>query len=284
MKKIILILFLLTQINYSQSFLLLFDGYTPANSEVSTYNNSLTTKLSDIQLARIDRLVTMIKDSLGVTSLTSAGDWLYLFANETQEAALKNVIKRSHDGQLVGTSATFTQWQGFTGSGAGYINTNWNISTQKVSYTQNSATFGFYNRTNGTSTGVVGAVTDVSGYGVAALVRNTSTNIWRINNAGTLAGSTANSSGHYSLTRRASDSIFVYRNGVELTKNAVVSSSNFLNGNMYLLGSNSNGTANLYVNYQIAIAYAFKGLTALQARKLNNCFEWYMDQLGTGVQ
>lgn len=283
MKKIILILFLLTQINYSQSFLLFFDGYTPANSEVSTYNNSLTTKLSDIQLARIDRLVTMIKDSLGVSSLSSLGDVLYLFANETQEAALKNLIKRSHDGQIVGTAPTFTQWQGFTGSGAGYINTNWNFSTQKVAYTQNSASFGIYNRTNGSSAGFQGIV-DGAGIGVLIQVRNTSTNIWRINNSGTLAGSTANSSGHFSLTRRAADSIFVYRNGIELTKSAVVSSSTFYNGNAFIFATNSNGSVAGYVNYQLAIAYFLKGWTAIQERKLNNCFEWYMDQLGTGIQ
>ena len=97
----------------------------------------------------------MVKDSLQISSLSSKFDGMYLLANETSEAGLKNLVKRQHDATAV-NSPTFTQWEGFTGNENTYahISTNYYPRTQAVSYALNSGSFGIYFRTNMLGSGI----------------------------------------------------------------------------------------------------------------------------------
>src|SRR5574343_1234161 len=147
MKKylfIILIPFLLQAQDGAINLLLMGDeaGY---DTDAQTYFSAMSTPLSTAYQDRINTFVLMVKDSLSITNLSDKFDVIYLLANETSEAGLKNLVKRSSDATIGAETVTFTADEGFAGDGVGgYINTNYNANSDGVNYTLNDASFGIY--------------------------------------------------------------------------------------------------------------------------------------------
>ena len=278
LKAIILSLLFFISIN-AQS-LLLFDEYSVKNSELSTYNNSLTTKLTDAQLIRLDNLITMLKDSLSTTDLSTKFDALWIFANQTEEAALKNIIKRSHDGTN-NHSTAWVQYQGFTGDAANdYIDLNFNPLTQGIRYLQNSASMGIYSRTNKQSAGFdFGQSTQHR-----IILRNASDQFAsRINTATSLAVSSfTDSRGMFVVSRTASNLTTAYRNGASIGTSSAASAT-MLSFNFFICATNLSDVAGNFTDRQYSVAFVGLGFTATEVRKITNCIEVYMDALGTGV-
>src|SRR5690606_25638804 len=65
--------------------------------EAERYFASLETPLSNSAKTKINNFVAMLKDSLEIDSLAEKFDVMYLFANETPDAGLHNLVKRMHD-------------------------------------------------------------------------------------------------------------------------------------------------------------------------------------------
>lgn len=282
MKQLILILFLFSQLSFSQNLLLFSDsGY---EAEASLYFSSMATPLSSAQKTRINTLVKMLKDTLGVSSLSLKFNFIHLYANETAEASLKNLVKRDHDGSNI-NNHTWTQNEGYGGdtNTTRYINTDFIIITDGAGiYTQNSASLGIYSRSDANSAGY--AIGQLAG--VSALIRiRYSSNLSIYLN--TSAGQTAinsNSSGLFVVSRTASDLTTAYRNGASIGTTTQVSGSlASLNRALFVGCYNDNGSPGGFVPYQISIAFAGAGFTAIENRGIKNCFEWYMDALGKGV-
>lgn len=296
MKTLILIFFFSLNLFAQSQFLLLMDEGNSYiyDSDASNYLASLTTPLSEEQSKRIDTLIIMLKDSLGITALSDSFDVIYLFANETEEAGLKNLVTRSNDAIVVEpvlpNTILFTQWEGFTGDGAnayGYINSNYNPSTEGTRYTLNSASIGAYSR----DTGNPAAAEEWFGVQVGsdAVVTYVATNggmYYYVNNAAD------NSHSEYAgawnglmfLNRTASNSFKTNMRGVFSTATAASTPTVIPNGNIYILANNKDGSAFLHSSRQFAFFFAGSSLSELGARKLNNCIEWYLDELGTGVE
>lgn len=256
----------------------------PSNFQAETklYISSLSTPLSGKQVSRIDLLVRQLKDSLGVTSLSSAFDVFYIFANETQEAGLKNLVKRSHDATAVNTP-TWTQYEGFTGASTKYVNTNYNPSSQAVNYSLNNASFGVYSRTSRSLVTVEMGAGNVNNFITTLFGGNT--NI-AVNSAAFKSfANSANSLGLFVANRLSATHLNLSINGTLQTEQAENSTSlanlNFLVFARY----NPAGTAlDNYSTRQISIVFIARGFTSGEHLKINRIVEFYMDSLNKGVQ
>jgi len=90
-----------------------------------------------------NQLILDLRAALGVERLAEAFDVFYIFAAESEQAALLNVVKTGHT--ATNTGMTFTSRVGFQGDGvADYINTNYNPTDDGYTYTLNDALIGLY--------------------------------------------------------------------------------------------------------------------------------------------
>jgi hypothetical protein len=290
MKKILLILLFASQVFAQSELLLLFDdgGY---DADAKVYFDAMTTPLSNSQKARVNTFVKMLKDSLGISSLSSKFDVMYLLANETAEAGLRNLVKRSHDATAV-NSPTFTQWEGFQGNGtSSYINTNYNARTQASAYTLNSASFGIYLRTNtvGSNYDVWGAWSTSADGGNANRIQLSFPASSAVNtysyalNADVDLYTATRSNGMFITSRTSSTNISFYIN-----KSSVTSASRAVtkipNQNVLLCALNEAfSNPNHFDANQVSFAFLGAVLTDTEVRKLTNCVEAYLDDLGKGV-
>ena len=277
LKRIILIL-LFVSVSYSQSFYkkLIWDyAETYKNSETTIYIQGQT--ISQSQANRIDNFISMIKDSLGIGSLSEFWDVLYLTGNETQTLAYRNLVSRNYDLTLGSATVTFTQWQGFNSDGiGGYLNTNYNPSTNGVNFTQNSCNITIYSISN-----IAEAKVDfANNNGLYCRLRSDNGYLYnRLNDASNQLISTTDSRGCFTLVRASSDTLIVYRNGTVFGTKVQVSSA-INNSNIHLLGSPYNST---YGTKKIIFFGVGKEPTSVQARKIKNCLEYYADDIGVGV-
>lgn len=292
MKTIILCLLLFISVNAQSDLLILMgdDGYVPANFEVQDYSDAMTTALSNEQLERLDILVTMLKDSLSVDSLSDKFDVLYVLANETSEAGLRNLVKRSHDAQIVST-VTFAAFEGFTGDGiGGYINTNYTPSTQGLRYTQDSASVFIYSRSNLTEQKIiVGGNNGSNAYHLYLIPYMTATGVLSARmHANTAYGSVtgnSNTLGLYTLSRISSTSLRYYRNATSnLSFNASTAVSIPSVPIAILANKLTTAGCDNFSTYQISFMGMGASLSATEVRQINNCIEFYMDDLGKGVE
>lgn len=282
MKRILLFLMLVCSVNYaqtSQNLMLLFNENLQPETKV--YVASLAIPISITQVSRIDKFVKMLKDSLQISSLSSKFDGMYLLANETSEAGLKNLVKRQHDATAV-NSPTFTQWEGFTGDmTSSYLNTNYNPATQKVAYSLNSASLGVYSRTDNNSTPSV----DLGVDGWADIdIRSNNLYVIRINTTGNTTFANTNSVGFFVSSRTANNLTTAFKNGVQIGSSSLTS-FDIPNGTMYLgcVHIIATDVPAYFTARQYAYAFIGAGLTASEVSKLTNCIEWYMDSVNRGV-
>lgn len=288
MKKIILIFFLFVQAISAQSLILLLMGDEAGydNVETTLYASALTTPLSDSQMVNIDNFISMVKDSLSISLLSEKFDVMYLLANETSEGALLNLIERDNDATAQG-SPTFTAWQGFTAASGKYLNTTFNPNDEGVNYVLNSGSFGVYIRNNTVSEGIDigGRATAVSSDQTWISTRYTGGIFYAECNSGTLLqNSNSDSRGFFVMSRTAADLTTAYKNGLAMETASAATAISLFDGNIFIGGLNEGGSPTSPTDRQYAFAYMGAGLDAVEARKLNNCIEWYMDDLGTGVE
>ena len=277
MKKLILIIALLTISLYPHSkLLLLFDdgGY---DADAQIYFNAMTTPLSSTQKARVNTFVKMLKDSLGITSLSEKFDVMYLLANETSEAGLRNLVKRSHDATAV-NSPTFTQWEGFKGNGtSSYINTNYNDSTQAINYKINNASFGIYSRTNIQGNYRDCGENDVSPFSYLGMKWSDGKTYSALTGGGVSFTAPASTACFYLLSRITTDYQNDYVNG-SLFQSIPRGTQGLKNLNWAIMQRGG-----FYSVRQYSFFYIGSGLTDTEVRKLTNCVEYYMDSVGKGV-
>lgn len=285
MKTIILILFLSLNLFAQSSLLTWFDNAGYDNTETTLYLQGQT--VTPTQATRIDNFVSMLKDSFAVASLSEIADVMYLFANETQTLGLRNLVKRDHDGTIGAATVTFTVDEGFLGDAiGGYINTNYTPSTDGVTYTLDNASFGVYVRNiraASSSKAAIGSTKgDGSAYCMIQLERTAGVSRIYINSNGLSSGLVSNTSGLSIVSRTASNVTNLYKNGVGVAPDTDASTV-LPDVPFTILANNTGGVIGSFDNVQVAFVFIGRGLSSDEARKLKNCVEWYMDQLGTGV-
>jgi len=251
--------------------------------EVDTYISGLATPLSAGQVTKLNTFVKALKTGLGITNLSDAFDTIYLLAGETAESSLRNLAKNAHYAQAV-NSPTFTALEGFTSNmSSSYINTNYNPSTEGVRFTQNSASFGVYSRSNADHLSVndCGAV-DGNNNGVSMTMRTTGATQQRLNSELGTHTVIADSLGLQIASRLNATTFKDYRNKSTM-QTSPVNSAAPVNLNLYTLCRNSNGTAALFTVRQQALLFTARGISDAERDVIVDAVEAYMDSNGKGL-
>ena len=263
-------------------------GASLPEAETVAYITGLTTPLSSGQVTLIDTLVKTLKTGLSITNLSDAFDAMWIFAGETEESSLKNLIKNSHHAVLAGaTPPTFAAAEGFTGDGlTGYINTNYNPVTQGVNFTLNSNSYGVYSRTNANSEGTsMGLRTSTSDYCHLTLFSAGSGSVTATRNCQVAPGSIAialpTTAGLFISNRGTDASHDLFYNTAKVSQ--IAASTSLPSANFMILCRNNNGAAESFNTRQISFAFTAKAVIQGDVDVITSVFETYMDALGKGV-
>lgn len=256
------------------------------DSDVLTYISGLTTPLSFVQLNLVNTFIVNLKSGLGITNLSDAFDVLYILANETLEAAVRNLVSRNYDCTTV-NSPTFTAFEGIAGDGlSSFTNTNFN-GNGGVNYTLNNAALGVYSRTNLTGSYVdIGCRYASTQYANILSRYATGTNTRLHNSSNTYAThSTSDSLGMCMVTRNGNlpTNIYAYKNKNSSTGTGTDNSSNIPNYTFYIGARNAAGTAEYFSARQLSFAFCSKYISTSERDIIVDTFESYMDNLGKGV-
>jgi hypothetical protein len=216
-------------------------------------------------------------------------DVLYIFAIGTDSIdALLNWRSPSFNCTKT-NSVPWIAYQGFTPNGStSYINSNWNPYTSGVNYVLNSASGGVYVRTNPTPiSGDNNYDMGLFSAGANAIefnIRYYGTNLYfaKLNSTLRITYSNSNSIGFWIDTRKASDSVFVYKNGLLFFKNALVSTGIY-SSNLFIGSANNNGSAYGYANKQYSAVFFGNGFSATDAANISTAINAYMTSIGTNV-
>lgn len=253
-------------------------GAVSLQAETKTYLAGLSESISKEQTDRIDAFVKALKAGLGVSSLADCFDALYLFANETSECALRNLVKDAHHATAV-NYPLFTVFRGFAGDGvASYINTNYNPATQAVKYTLNSAAIGLFSNTDigGTSLDMGARTTSVTNRIVLA-TRYNDTFLGHINTHSVAAGAAStNSAGCFIATRTAATAQSDYKNGLNV-KDEIDAASALPSAQIVIGAMNTAGTISAYSSREYAFAFIGRGLTQAEVSVVQNAITHYLD-------
>lgn len=284
-------------------FILLLIFTIPQYSQINPYFNFINlpsrydkdarvyfqvTDLSLRQKKRVNTFIKMLKDSLGISRLSDKFDVIYLLANENAASALKNLVKRNHDATAV-NNPTFTAYEGFQGNGvSSYINTNYNPYTQGVSYLQNNASAFAYRRIKGLTNvrSMIEVLEPVNSTFTALVLTFTSSDriYYDINTSIDIYDVGNDIAGLFSNNRSSATSVQLYLNGVDVHNSTSNTSTVLPNGNIFIGAGNLVGTgARRFSTDQISFVAIGSSFSTIEHRKITNCIEWYMDNIGTGV-
>lgn len=256
------------------------------DTEAQTYFAALGTPLSSGQQTLISNLVKTLKAVFNTNYLSYIFDVFYVLANETEEAAKLNLIKRSHDITLV-NAPTWTQWQGYTGNGTTqYLNTNYNFNTQRFIYQLNTAGAGLVviaDSSSGTrcDMGVqtTGTVTELR------FSEYSSNRYFRMNDAATYTMAiTATKTGLFVVTRNAATFTTSYLLQASATTIATLSVNSVgfsAAGNVFILACNSMGSPADYSNKTIGIAFIGGYMSQREVLLMKAAIKTYLDAIGT---
>lgn len=250
--------------------------------DVLRWASDLTVKPTGQYLFHLSNLVKKLK-SKGIWNKL---DRFCLFATEQQQHAQKDIKDSRHLSLTEVNSPTWTRLQGYLGNGSSsYLSlafNPFNVSTQK--WQLNSATFGFYSRTNIAENRNSG-VLDGSGNGLILGPRN-AVNLLagRINSVstGNVTAANSDSRGLFVINRSASNAQQIYKNGIQLSSNTA-SSFTIVNRGIFLLARNNNGTADLFENIQTSMAYMGSSLTSDEQLYFYNEFQKFATIFGFNV-
>lgn len=251
--------------------------------EISTYISGLNTPLSPRQISRLDAFVKSLKSSLQISLLSDAFDIMYIFAGESSESSLRNIVKDAHHATPVNAPA-FNAFSGFLGNGVNaYIHTNYNPGTQGINYKQNSAAIGAFSNTNVLHTSMIMGTRSDGTLIRTSLVPNMTGNITRyyINHSSNFqkdADSLGSSLGFYILSRTDANNIFVSRGNTILGSTTQVSTG-VPNNPFYVLCYNNGTAPQYYTPREVSIAFAGRGLSQTEIPLIDAAFEQYKSSL-----
>ncbi len=99
------------------------------------YVSGMTSKPNTAHIKLIDTFIKQTK-----TILQNKADVVYLGNINNSNDSFRNLVKNAHHGTIQGTGLVYDSYWGFSNpNGTGYVNTNYNPSTQGVKYTLNDA-------------------------------------------------------------------------------------------------------------------------------------------------
>lgn len=255
-------------------------------AELVTYKTGLATPLSAGELTLLNDLIVGLKTDLGSTNLSDDFDVIRIMAGETSEVSLKNLVKDEHHATLEGASVpTFITKEGFTGTGSGYIDTQYNPVADGENYTNNNCSFGLYFRSGdaaGSTVSAAGINDTTAGKIIMYLSDNENFDRAWLNSDSFESINLTFAAGFKILTR-TNDTVAHYINGVGGT--GIETMHMFGSGNAFVLSRNILGTG-AGTNFslaQVSIEMWGRYFTLTEHEKIRARFETYMDAHGKGV-
>ena len=261
-----------------------------AAADYSTEAQQFFDRITDPGDTRKDVYATLI-DGLEADGLWAKLDALWMFAADITGNAVVNLKSSSFTASLV-NSPTFTADEGYTGNGStSYVSSTYTPSTAGGNYTQNSAAFGVYIRTDratGSAFNDMGVQTTAGGSKVSDLIpRWTDGNCYYTLNAatgGAFVNTGANSvRGFRALSRVGSTLATPYKNGTAVEAGDAATSSGLPAVAFYIGAKNNAGTAANFSTDQIAASFIAGGLDATENSNLASRINAYMTSLGKNV-
>lgn len=257
------------------------------HSEIGTYINGLTTPLSTTQKLNLNQFVDDMAKGLGITHLSDVFDIFYVLAGETAESSLRNLVSASNTATLAGTpNPAFAAFQGFTGDGShGYINTNYNLSSNSSKYTQNNCSLGAYSRTDKNEGTVDIGCWHSNTCNASITPRATGSNYSTLNTASTtyVSGTVANTLGWSMVSRNgnANTNQLVYFNKTSIIGRTGSGTTNAMaNLNVFIGARNDDGTPSSFSTREIAFAFAGAYLTTTMRDTINDVCNNYLSLQG----
>lgn len=266
--------------------------------ETQRFIDDLITPLASGTETAIDSFVVMLKTTFSLDSLPQMFNAIYLHAIETEEASLKNLVKRTHDATESGSDLIWTQNEGWIGAydggateGVGYLDLNYNPATD----TNNVAgrlSMGITNYVRQCS--LTDAVWDAQalynlndgdGNVLTLSVRRADDGVLFKMNDDTFNSTLINATGNvgiYTLSRtNATRTLF--KNSASFLSETITPTE-IPNLELWLLRNNSSGTpAGRSGTKQISITMVHRDLTLSEHQDLVTILEWWMDRWGKGV-
>lgn len=180
-----------------------------------------------------------------VRALKAAGIWtqldrLWLHATPNQQNARISIVNPTSTPITEVNAPTWTANLGYTGNGAtSYLNTNYNSLTSSFNFTQNSACYGLYSRTNTANSVSSFGIDDNVVYSVMFLRFPADISYFYLNNAASAAGAANTTTlGLFMATRSIAARLDLYKNGVSYGSELQVSNG-LANRVFYILSWNS---------------------------------------------
>ena len=259
------------------------------STEVTNYNNALAVKLSTTQLDLLDAMVVGLKSDLSITNLSDYFDQILIYANETEEAALRNLVQNSY--HATNHSATFTQYDGFVGDGAAtYVDTGFNPSGFPGNFKQNSGAVGMCSRTK------VMHVTNSPSHGSQSAgsikigitpyrsdTPSISARVWANQNTEHTINWGSTNVGYSMVNRTGANNIFGFRNKTKSADGSIASSSSVLNGTLCNCAYRGSAGVTGFNTQPLSIWFVSKGMSDAEQGKIVDRLEAYMDGHSKGV-
>jgi len=260
---------------------LLYSSFT-YDPDLLTYIDGLVTPLSTEQLILLNNTIVNLKVGLGIANLSQAFDAMYILAGETQESALRNLVKRLHDATAVNTPS-FVPFEGFTSNlTSSYINSNYNPSTQGQNFIQDSASWGIYSRTSRAGSNSKVIIGNTSLYQRMLLFNISNQVTGGVNSVGYDPVANANSLGFFIYQRPDNTRCQLSKNGSTFA-DGLGESTAPANTNTYILCTNNAGTPLTYDDCQCSIAFMGRSFSNAEALVIYNAFQAYMTANGKQV-
>jgi len=248
------------------------------------YENAMTVKPSAQWQTATNRLFSDLKLALDVKRLDAAFDVMYLFTAETEQAALLNAIKRDHD--ATNTGMTFTSRVGFQGDGvADYIDTNYNPTSDGVTYTDYDALIGVYIEREGTPSAGLATIGVFGGGAQTYLYLTTDSGgvsqaIAPVNSVDNPAFSIANGTGFFATQRdglTALDMNF-YDDGAVFSYSSIFSAIPNLD---FYIGALNTGSPSYFSSRRFGLAFIGRSLTATEHAAVYEAWSDYLAAIAT---
>lgn len=253
--------------------------YPNQDPDAELYFSYLTPQPSAAYKSAITTLVQQLK----ADNNWNYFDRLWIFATEVQQHATISLKNPSSTAVIEVGTPTWTINQGYTGNALNmYLRLGLAPSAATL-FTQNSASYGNYCRTNtATATAEMGC-RDAAGANSAVINNKWSDNIsyCNINSGGSANVAVASSLGLFSVRRTTANAIFLNRNGVQIATNAATASTGRSSREMYALGFNNNGALSTPTAKQLSMCYM--GSSAITDSTFYTAFQTFATTRGFNV-
>ena len=263
-----------------------------ADANVVAWRNAVIAASGTVSPAQEGYVCTLV-GSLKSHSLFSVQDRIWLHASENTQQATIDLVSAAVATPV--SAPTFAASQGYTFSGANYIDTGYAPFTNGTNFLRDSSSISTYVRTSRTSTnnGTAIGMFDAGGNGNQGIILplgGSSLLSYDVNNSqftAQVTNSPANAQGFYTATRTGASVQAVYKNSnstaLATNTTASIALPNVSPPTFYIGARNQNGTANLFSTDQIAVTVLGGGLTGANAAQLQTDINAYMTSLGTNV-